>query len=187
MPVLFQSLPPDFDIAALVVLIQIDLLLFLAGRRYFRWVNVAAAALVGSVVAEAGGLYILPVASWAITAAGFVGGALLGFYARPVGTGLVLAYVGSLAATNLVSFPYVPYIVAVDLFAYGLFLTDLAPTLVTSMLASSIMLVAVLWAGVPAPVALVLAAGTGAARLTASMLPARLALRAHNASLANRA
>jgi len=177
MPAIFQSLPSDFNIAAIVLLLQIDLLLFLTGRRYIRWVSVAAVALVGSIFGEAGGTALVPGASWAIIPAGLVGGALLGYYVRPVGLGMVLAYVGGTVATSFASYPAAEYIVAVDLFAYGLLLTDLAPTLVTSLLASSIMFLAVLWTGAPAPAAFVLASATGAAKLMASLLPERLALR----------
>jgi len=175
LPTILQSLPGDFNIAAVVVLLQIDLLLFLTGRRYIRWVSVAAVALVGTIVGDAGGTALVPGASWPMIAAGLVGGALLGYYVRPVGLGLVLAYVGGTVGTSFASYPAVGYILAVDLFAYGLLLTDLAPTLVTSVLASSIMFLAVLWTGAPAPAAFVLASATGAAKLMASLLPARLA------------
>ncbi len=180
MPVVFQSLPVDFSIAALVALIQIDLLLFLTGRRYLRWVAVAAAALVGAMIGQAAGASLLPGFVWAIIAAGFAGGALLGLLIRPLGMGLVLAYLGVVAATDVANIPFVYYIVAVDLFAYGLLLTDLAPTLVSSLLASSILFVAAIWTGASAPAAFVLASGTCAARLMASLLPSRLALRGRN-------
>jgi hypothetical protein len=186
MPVILPSLPAYLNIAAVVALLQVDLLLFLTGKRYLRWMSVAAVALVGSMVGAAGGAALVPGTSWAIIAAGLVGGALLGYYARPVGLGLVLAYIGGTVATSFASYPAVEYIVAVDLFVYGLLLTDLAPTLVTSLLASSIMLLAVLWTGAPAPAAFVLASATGGAKLMASLLPARFALKSRETIFAHR-
>ncbi len=178
-PVLLQAVPYPYNALAVVVLLQVGLILLVTGRRFLKWVSVVVVALVGSAVGGSLGVYLYPSIAWVFTLAGLVGGALLGRLFRPLGVGLVLAYLGAILATEFVSMPFVQYVVALDLLAYGLFLTDLAPTLVSSMLGSAILLLAFVWAGVSAPAALVLASAGGAARLMASVLPSRLALRPH--------
>ncbi len=182
-PVLLQTLGPEFNFAAIAVLLQIGILLFATGRRYLKRVSVAAVALVGAVVGEEVALALMPSATWAFVAAGLAGGALLGIYLRPVGIGLVLAYLGYSMSAYVASFPFIQFMVAVDLFVCGLLLTDLAPALVSSLFASSILLLSILWTGASGPVAFVLASGVGAARFMAASLPARLAARARGSPL----
>ncbi len=178
-PVLFQSLPQWFNFAAISVLLQIGIILFVTGKRYLKWVSVGAVALVGAVVGEEAAASSIPGAAWVLVTAGLLGGALLGIVLRPVGVGLVLAYLGYVMSTTLAGLPFLQFFVAVDLFAYGLLLTDLAPTLVSGLLASAVLLQSLLWAGAPAPAAFVLASGGGSARFMASLLPSRLSARAH--------
>ena len=182
-PVLFRTLPDFINLVAVAILIQIGILLFATGRRYLKWVSVVAVSLVGALVGEGAAVSTIPSASGILIIMGLLGGAALGYFLRPVGVGLVLAYVGSTIATNLVNVPFVQYVVAMDLFAYGLLLTDLAPTLVSSLLGSSILLITILWTGVSAPSALVLASAFGAARVMASLLPRRFEARGHNPRL----
>lgn len=176
-PVLFQTLPGLFGFAAAVVLTEISVLLIATGKRFLRQVSVAAVAVVGAVAGEAIGLSLSASAPWAGIFAGLAGGAILGYYLRPVGVGLALAYVGFSVAGNLVSLAYVEYMAALVLFAYGLLLTDLAPTFASSLLSSSILLLVGEWAGISTPALVVLVSAGGAARIMASVLPTRLALR----------
>jgi hypothetical protein len=86
-------------------------------------------------------------------------------------------------ANSVVDLSLAQYIFAMDLFAYGLFLTDLAPTLVSSLLSSAILLLSAVWAGASGPAAIVIASAGGSARLMASYLPSWFALRAQGATL----
>lgn len=178
-PVLLQSLGPQYNFVAIAVFLQIGILLFVTGRRHLKMVSVAAVSLIGAVSAESVALAFAPTWTWWFIAAGLMGGAYLGYYLRPVGVGLVLAYFGYSMSAKVVGVPFVQYVVAVDLFAFGLLLTDLAPTLVSSLFASSILLVSILWLGASGPAALVLASAGGAARVMATYLPARLAIWMH--------
>ncbi len=175
-PVLFQTLGPQYDFVAIVVFLQIGILLFATGRRHLKMVSVAAVSLIGAVSAESVSLAVAPSSAWWFIAAGLLGGAYLGYYLRPVGVGLVLAYFGYSMSAQVVGVPFVQYVVAVDLFAFGLILTDLAPTLVSTMFASSVLLVSILWLGASGPAAFVLACAGGSARVMASYLPARFAM-----------
>src|SRR5712692_7870593 len=176
-PVLFQSLGPEYNFVAIAIFLQIGILLFATGRRHLKMVSVAAVSLIGAVSAESVALTLSPTWTWWFISAGLLGGAYLGYYLRPVGIGLVLAYFGYSMSAQVVGVPFVQYVVAVDLFAFGLILTDLAPTLVSTMFASSVLLVSILWLGASGPAAFVLASAGGAARVMASYLPARLAIR----------
>jgi hypothetical protein len=178
-PVLLQSLGPEYNFVAIAVFLQIGILLFVSVRRYLKMVSVAAVSLIGAVSAEGAALALAPSWAWWFIAAGLMGGAYLGYYLRPVGVGLVLAYFGYTLSANVVGVPFVQYVVAVDLFAYGLLLTDLAPTLVSSLFASSILLVSILWLGASGPAAFVLASAAGGARVMATYLPGRLAIWMH--------
>jgi len=178
-PVLLQSLGPQFNFVAIALFLQIGILLFVSGKRYLKMVSVAAVSLIGAVSLESASLEFAPSWTWWFVAAGLLGGAYLGFYLRPIGVGLVLAYFGYSLSASVVGFPFIQYVVAVDLFAYGLLLTDLAPTLVSSLFASSILLVSILWLGASGPAAFVLALAGGAAKVMASYLPSRLAVWMH--------
>jgi hypothetical protein len=178
-PVLFQSLGPQSNFVAIAVFLQIGLILFLTGRRYLRMVSVAGVSLISAVFLESVALTIAPTWAWWFISAGVLGGAYLGYYLRPVGVGLLLAYFGYTMSANVVGFPFVQYVVAIDLFAYGLLLTDLAPTLVSSLFASSILLVSILWLGASGPASFVIASAMGGARVMATYLPSRLAIWMH--------
>ena len=177
---MFQSLPPLADLLAAVAFLQIGMMLLITGKRYLRAVSVAFVSLLGGIAAEGFAAAVFPPAVWVLTPAGLVGGALLGYFLRPIGVGASLAYLGGLAAAQTVGDPLVQWVVALDLFAYGLLLTDLAPTLVTSMIASFVVLFSFLWTGTPLLAAMVLAAAAGAARVMASTLPSRLAVKARD-------
>jgi hypothetical protein len=179
-PILFQTLPTLFNLAGVAVFLQIGIILFLTGRRHLRWLSVASVSLLGSVASGEAAVSMLPSWTWVFIVAGLIGGAFLGYMLRPIGLGLALAYIGSVLAAQWVPIPFVQYAVAIDLFAFGLLLTDLAPTLVSSLLAASIVLTAIMWTGASAPAALVLASGIGASRVMASILPTRLALWMHH-------
>jgi hypothetical protein len=173
-PALFQSLPPLANSMALIALIEISLLLFISGRKYLKPVSIVIVALVGGVVGEWISVAVAPGSALAFVLAGLAGGALLGKFLRPIGVGLALAFLGYTISTNIVGFPFIEYVAALDLLAYGILLTDLAPTLVSTLLASSIVLLSILWTGVPAPAAFVLASAIGASGLMATLLPPRL-------------
>jgi hypothetical protein len=181
-PVIFSELPSYFSFAAAVIFLQIGILLFLTGKRHLRLISVETVALFGAI-AWASVPLGLPSLTLPLIIAGGVGGGALGYFLRPVGLGLVLACIGGVVATQLINTPFVPYVVAVDMFAYGLFLTDLVPTVVASLLASSILLVSILWIGVPGPAAFVLACAGGSARQMASSLPPWFAMRWHSSAL----
>ena len=176
-PLLFQTLPGVFNFVAAVVLIQISVYLLLTGRRHLKKVSIAAVALIAAVIGERIGLALLPAEAWVFIVAGLAGGAILGHYLRPVGVGLVLAFLGHSLSANVVGFEYIDYVTATVLFAYGLLLTDLAPTFVSSLVSSSILLLLGVWAGASTPAILVLASAVAAARIMASVLPSRLSTR----------
>ena len=182
-PVLFQSLSNPINLVAVILFLQIGIITFLTGKRHLRLVSIFAVSLVGGLAGGNAAAQFLPSAGWIFVIGGIVGGGLLGYFLRPVGVGLALAYIGSLLAGNLVNIPFVQVVVAMDLFAYGLLLTDLAPILVSSLLASSILLASILWLGAPAPVAFILAAAIGGSRFMASNLPSKLSMRGHTPSL----
>ena len=184
-PVPFQTLPILLAFVAAVVLAQIGAILFVTGRRYLKQVSVAAVGFVGAMFGETIGINLIPFAPWAGMIFGLAGGAALGYSLRPVGVGLALAYVGYSVAGNLIPLEYVQYVAALVLFSYGLLLTDLAPTFVASFLASSLLLLLGVWAGIPTQAVLVLALAGGAARIMASVLPMRLAMRSERPAARN--
>ena len=182
-PLIFQTLPGFYSFIAAVAFIQISVFLLVTGRRHFKKVSVAAVSLVGGVVGESIGIDILPVAPWVFIFVGLAGGAFLGYFLRPVGVGLVLAFLGYTISSSIITFEYVQLVAAMVLFAYGLLLTDLAPTFISSLLAASILLLSGEWAGASTPGIMVLAGAVAAARIMAAILPSRLAFRSHRPSL----
>jgi hypothetical protein len=182
-PALLQMLGPEANFIAVAVLLQIGMVLFVTGRRFLTRVCIAAVSLAGGIFGGSFASATIPSMTVVMIVSGLVGGFLLGAYLRPVGVGLVLAYLGYLISNSVVDMSLAQYVVAMDLFAYGLFLTDLAPTLVSSLLASSILLLSAVWAGASGPAAIIIASAGGGARLMASYLPSWFALRAQGATL----
>ena len=173
-PLIFQSLPGIFSFVALVALLQVCVLLFVTGRRFFKKATYAAVGIAGGAMGEAVALAVYPMAAWPAIAVGIVGGVLLSKFARPVGVGLALAFLGFSVSTYLVNLEYVQYVAALVLLAYGLLLTDLAPTFVAGLLASAIVLLSGISTGVPIETLMaliLLAAGT---RLVLTLVPSRL-------------
>ena len=176
-PVPFQTLPTLLAFVPAVVVAQMGVTLFTTGRRFLKQVSAAAVGFVGAVLGETIGINLFPFAPWVGMIIGLAGGTAIGYSLRPVGVGLALAYVGYSVAGNLIPLEYAQYVAALVLFSYGLLLTDLAPTFVASFLASSLLLLLGVWAGIPTQAALVLSLAGGASRIMASVLPTRLAMR----------
>lgn len=185
-PVLFQTLPEIFGFAVAVSFLEICALLLFSGRRFLKQASIAAAGLVGAVAGEGIAISLFPAGAWIAIAAGLVGGAVLGRYLRPVGVGLTLAYLAFSVVGNLGDYLPIQYAAALVIFAYGLLLTDLAPTFVASLLASSILVLFGEWSGISPPGLIILASAVGAARVMASVLPSRLALRGQRSDITGR-
>ncbi len=185
-PVLFQTLPEIFSFAAAVSLVEISVLLLVSGRRFLKQASIAAVGLVGAVAGEGIAMSLFPAGAWFAIAAGLVGGAMLGRFLRPVGVGLALAYLAFSVVGNLGGYVPIQYAASLVIFAYGLLLTDLAPTFIASLLASSILVLFGEWSGISPPALLVLASAVGAARIMASVLPSRLALRSQKSDIPSR-
>lgn len=185
-PVLFQTLPQIFSLAVAVGLVEISILLLVSGRRFLKQASIAAAGLVGAVAGEGIAMSLFPAGAWFAIAAGLAGGAMLGRFLRPVGVGLVLAYLAFSVLGNLGGYAPIQYAASLVIFAYGLLLTDLAPTFIASLLASSILVLLGEWSGISPPALIVLASAVGAARIMASVVPTRLALRGHRSEFPSR-
>jgi len=181
-PVVFQTLPEIFSFLTVAVLLQVCLLLLFTGRRYLRQVSFVAVGIAGAFIGESISLVLLPEASWLAIAGGLACGVVLCHYLRPVGVGVALAFLAFYGSSYLVDLQYVQYVAAFVLFAYGLLLTDLAPTFIASLLASAILLLSGIWLGVPTAALASLVSGVTIARILASVLPAHLAGRGHAGS-----
>ena len=173
-PVIFQSLPEVFSLLTVIALLQVCFLLLLTGRRYLRQASYVAVGIAGAFIGESVSLLVLPSVSWLAIAGGLACGVLLCRYLRPAGVGVALAFVAFYGSSYLVNLEYVPYVTAFVLFAYGLLLTDLAPSFIASLLASAILLLSGMWLGVPTPALISLVSGVATARLLVSVLPSRL-------------
>jgi hypothetical protein len=182
---LLGSVPGIFNFAATVVLLQISGILLIKGSRFLKQISVALASLVGAVAVEGFALALFPQGALLGIGVGLAGGAILGYYLRPVGVGLALSYLALTVTGQLVAFAYLQYVAAIVIFAYGILLTDIAPAFIASLLACSILLLFGVGFGL-APVALVvLVSGVGIARIMASVLPGRLALRSQKSVIQN--
>jgi hypothetical protein len=181
-PVIFQTLPAIFSFATVTVLLQICILLLCTGKRYLRQASFFAAGIAGAFIGEGASLLTFPAASWLAICGGLVGGVLLCYYLRPAGVGVALAFLAFYGSSYLVNLEYIQYVAALVLFAYGLLLTDLAPTFVASLLASAILLISGIWSGVPAPILLSVVSAVAAARVLIAVVPQRLVTRDHSTS-----
>ena len=173
-PIIFQTLPEIFSLLTVIVLLQACLLLLLTGRRYLRQVSFVAVGIAGAFIGESISLLVFPAASWFAIAAGLACGVVLCYYMRPVGVGVALAFLAFYGSSYLVSLEYVQYVAAFVMFAYGLLLTDLAPSFIASLLASAILLLSGIWIGIPIPALVSLVSGIATARILASVLPSRI-------------
>jgi hypothetical protein len=170
-PIIFQSLPEIFSLFTIIVLLQVCLLLLLTGRRYLKQVSFIAVGIAGALIGESVSLQVFPAGSWLGIAIGLSCGVLLCQYVRPAGVGVTLAFLAFYGSGYLVSLEYVQYVAALVLFAYGLLLTDLAPSFIANLLASAILLLSGIWLGVPTPAMVSLVSGVATARILVSVLP----------------
>jgi hypothetical protein len=175
-PVLFESLPWIFSFVAAVLLLQFCIILVGTGRRYFREVAIALVGLSGGVLGESFAIsYNFPALGGLMM--GVIGGALLGYYLRPIGVGLALAFLAYSVSGNLVSIEDVQYVAALVLFAYGLLLTDVAPSFVSGLLSAGIVTLLAEWVGEPLTTTLELVLAVAAVQFLAYAVPLRLASR----------
>ena len=182
-PVIFQTLPEIFSFLTVVVLLQVCLLLLFTGKRYLKQVSFVAVGIASAIIGQSLSLQVLPDAAWLAMAGGLASGVLLCYYLRPVGVGVALAFLAFYGSSYLINFEDVQYVAAFVLFAYGLLLTDLAPSFVATLLASAILLLSGIWLGVPTPALISLVSTVAAARVLATVLPSRLAGHIHRLSL----
>jgi len=179
-PVVFQTLPEVFSFLAVAVLLQVCMLLLFTGRRYLRQASLVAVGIAGAFIGEGLSLLVFPSMSLFAIAGGLVLGVVLCHYLRPVGVGIALAFLGFYGSSYLVNFQDVQYVAAFILFAYGLLLTDIAPSFIASLLAAAILLLSGIWLGIPTAALFSLVSGVTVARVLASVLPSHLAGRAHS-------
>jgi len=177
-PSIFESLPWIFSFAAVVLLLQWCIILLGTGKRYFGQVAVATVGLAGAVIGENVAVYF-QVSGLIGVVAGLAGGALLAFLMRPIGVGMALAFLGSTVANNAFGIQSAEFIVALVLFAYGLLLTDLAPTFVSGLLASVILVLLGEWSGAPTSVTLELVSTLALVRVLATVVHPRVSARGH--------
>jgi hypothetical protein len=144
-PLFFQSLPEIFSYGLAVAMVQVCILLLVTGKRFLKQVSITVSALVGAVLGETVAISLNADVAWLGIGAGIVGGALIGRYLRPAGVGLALSYLAFSAAGNLANVAYLGWVAALVIFAYGLLLTDLAPTFVSSLLSCSILVLNLLF------------------------------------------
>jgi len=178
-PVIFQTLPEIFSFLTVVVLLQACIILLFMGKRYLKQASLVATGITGAFVGESISLLVFPTVAWFAIAGGLACGVLLCRYLRPVGVGVALAFLAFYGSSYLVSLEYIQYVTAFVLFFYGLLLTDLAPTFVSSFLAAAILLLSGIWLGVPMPVLISLISAVTAARVLVTLIPSRLAGRNH--------
>jgi hypothetical protein len=178
-PIIFQTLPVIFSFLTVAVLLQACMLLLFTGRRYLKQVSLVAGGIASAFICESFSLLVFPEAAWLAIAGGLASGVLLCHYLRPVGVGVALAFLAFYGSSYLISFEGVQYVAALVLFAYGLLLTDVAPTFVASLLAFAILLISGIWLGVPTLALISLISGVAVARVFATVLPAKLAAHPH--------
>ena len=175
-PVIFGSLPWVYSFAAAVVLLQVCLILAISGKRYFGGVAIAIVALAGGALGEAVASNVgFPV--FVGLPAGALCGIVLGYYLRPVGVGLALAFLSYSVASNIVPLQDVQYVAALVLFAYGLLLTDIAPSIVSGLLSGTIIALIGEWTGEPFAMTLELVTAVVALQLVAFFIPLGFASR----------
>ena len=174
-PIIFRTLPEIFSFITVILLVQVGALLLATGRRYLKQASLVAVGIAGAAIGEGISLSVYPAGAWAAIVIGLAGGILLGYRLRPVGVGMALAFLAFYGATYIVNFEFAQYVAALVLFAYGLLLTDLAPTFVSCLLASAILLLSGIWMGVQVPFLLTMISAIAAARIMAAVLPSRIA------------
>ena len=173
-PIIFQTLPPIFSFVTVALLIEVSMLLLATGRKYLKAGSYVIVGITTAVLGEGTALAVFPSGAWIAIAAGAVGGVALCRFLRPVGVGISLAFLAFYGATYLVEFEYIQFVAALVLFAYGLLLTDLAPTFVSSLLASSIFFLSGAWVGIPTPILITVVLIAGAARVLLTIVPSRM-------------
>jgi hypothetical protein len=172
-PVIFQTLPEVCSFFVVTMLLETCAILLATGRRYLKQASFVAAGVTGAAIGEGIALWIFPGAAWAGIAEGAAAGLLLCYYIRPAAVGVALAYLAFLSSTYLLNIQYAQYMAATVLFAYGLLLTDLAPTFVSSLLAAGILVLTGIWAGVPIALLLAMVSLIAAGRILAGLHPHR--------------
>ena len=185
-PVIFQTLPKVFSFVAVALLLEVSALLMATGRRYLKVASLAVVGITGAVMGEGMALATFTTGAWLGAAVGAAGGIVLCKYLRPVGVGVSLAFLAFYGATYLVDFEYIQFVAALVLFTYGLLLTDLAPTFVASLLASSIFFLSGVWVGLPIPLLLTIVIVAGLARILVTVIPTKFTSKAHPAVFPSR-
>lgn len=170
-PVIFQTLPEIFSFLVVILLVEVCTLLLVTGRRFLKQASYVAVGVAGATFGEGMALWLFPGAAWFAIGGGLVASLALCHYIRPVAVGVALAYLAFYCSTYLVNIEYAQYMAALVLFAYGLLLTDLAPTFVSSLLASGILLLTGIWVGVPVPLLFAAVSLVAAVRILATVLP----------------
>jgi hypothetical protein len=174
-PVIFRTLPEIFSFITVILLVQVGVLLLATGRRYLKQASLVAVGIAGAAIGEGISLSVCPSGAWVAIAGGLAGGLLLAHRLRPVGVGVALAFLAYYGATYIVNVEFAQYVAAIVLFAYGLLLTDLAPTFVSCLLASAILLLSGIWMGVQVPFLMTVIAAIATGRIMAAILPSRIA------------
>jgi hypothetical protein len=174
-PIIFRTLPEIFSFITVIFLVQVGALLLATGRRYLKQASLITVGIAGAVIGEGISLSVYPAGAWIAIAVGLAGGLQLGYRLRPVGVGMALAFLAFYGATYIVNIEFAQYIAAMVLFAYGLLLTDLAPTFVSCLLASAILLLSGIWMGVQVPLLMTVITSIAAARILVAVLPPRIA------------
>lgn len=173
-PVIFRTLPEIFSFITVILLVQVCVLLLATGRRYLKQSSLVTVGVAGAAIGEGISLSVYPAGAWVAIVGGLAGGLLLGYRLRPVGVGMALAFLAFYGATYIVNFGFVQYVAALVLFVYGLLLTDLAPTFVSFLLASAILLLSGIWMGVQVPLLMTVITSIVAARVLVAVLPPRI-------------
>jgi hypothetical protein len=177
-PVVFQTLPEVFSFSVVVMLLETCAVLLATGRRYLKQASFVAVGVAGAAIGEGAALLALPSAAWAGIAVGALASVVLCYYLRPVAVGIALAYLAYVSSTYLISIQYAQYVAATVLFTYGLLLTDLAPTFVSSLLAAGILIPAGIWIGAPVGLLVALVTLICAGRALVGIHPQRILARA---------
>jgi len=148
-PVIFQTLPEFLSFLVAVLLLQTSAILLSTGRRFLKQASFVAAGISGAAIGEKAALSLFPSFALFAICGGLIAGLMLCQYFRPIAVGVSLAYLTFFSSTYLVSMQNAQWIAALVLFAYGLLLTEVAPTFISNLLASVILVLAGIWVGIP--------------------------------------
>jgi len=170
-PVIFQTLPDILSFVVAVLLLQVSAILLATGRKFLRQASFIAAGVAGAGIGEKLSLSMFPEFAWLAIGLGLAMGVLLCYYSRPIAVGVALGYLAFFSSTYLVDIADAQWVVALVLFVYGLLLTDIAPTFISSLLASAILILAGIWLGVPTSLLFVVVSVIGGLRILAELLP----------------